>query len=362
MLIRLLSLVVLAACAPKNDPKTNPWDELEPTIRPVLPSPSAGSYARVPGQPKDPFAYYLLEGRNYDESLGGAAAGIALQLAENPGELTRWELREALWIAGYPYSADAARVWTADLKAPPPEDMVAWLRALPVDVDIGLVRARGHENDIWVAVTGHPAIDLGVIPRSVSVGASIPLPQVDEGTWTVSAPDGVKIVGDLSAPGQLVSFPYAGEWLVDLRQGDRPLARFPIYAGSPAPEEPMLPWHAVSSSGASDAKEQLLTLLNMVRVAYDLPQFEPDPLLEEATRRLLADPRDTYLRNLGLSHENGAVWQCVAPRVDDCLDRWVWSADERKQLLDPEFDSIGIGIAVDMNGLRVLAAMAKVVD
>ena len=73
-LVGALLTVGLTACPKKSDPApVVSWADT-----PVLPSPSAGSYARTLGTPPDPPLAAYLHGVRWDASLAGAAAGVAL--------------------------------------------------------------------------------------------------------------------------------------------------------------------------------------------------------------------------------------------------------------------------------------------
>ena len=64
----------------------------------------------------------ISQGRNFDPALCGATAGLALRAVENKGGLAGWEVREALWQAGCPYSVQRSRMDKC-LGAPAPRDL-----------------------------------------------------------------------------------------------------------------------------------------------------------------------------------------------------------------------------------------------
>src|SRR5690606_27529378 len=86
------ALLLLGACAGKQVDPTPDWNST-----PQLPSPRAGSYARVPATPADPVVAALAAGHRWDESLSGAAAGLALAAVRGEGSLEEWLIREAAW-------------------------------------------------------------------------------------------------------------------------------------------------------------------------------------------------------------------------------------------------------------------------
>ncbi len=86
---------MLVACA-KRPPATDELGSL-----PRVPSPEAGTYARVPDVPADPVVARVISAYHYDASLAGAAAGLALQAVRGNGGYTPWEVRESAWRAGW---------------------------------------------------------------------------------------------------------------------------------------------------------------------------------------------------------------------------------------------------------------------
>ena len=81
-----------------------------------------------------------------------------------------------------------------------------------------------------------------------------------------------------------------GEWLVELMQDGKVLARFPIYVGLTPPEHTLLvPTHPPEDE--QDADNLATASLADVRDAYGLPPFERDPLLDAMSRTVLATPK-----------------------------------------------------------------------
>src|SRR5688572_21052334 len=100
MTVALLAALLLGCPKPAVEAAITP-DQL--AAIPRLPAPRAGTYARVPDRPADPVIASLVEKLTWDASLAGAAAGLALDVAEGRSGLHGWEVREAAWDAGYPY-------------------------------------------------------------------------------------------------------------------------------------------------------------------------------------------------------------------------------------------------------------------
>ena len=170
----ILTTLVLMGC-----PRSSPVPEIVNwSDAPRLPSPTSGSYTREDAAPTDPAVRLVMAGRSWDASLSGAAAGLALEAVNGDGGLTRWEIREALWRAGYPYPVDNARGWSTARETPPPQAVAAWVAAQSPTADVGLVRARASDGDAWVGMAANPRLDVGVQPRKVAVGSSVAVPAI----------------------------------------------------------------------------------------------------------------------------------------------------------------------------------------
>jgi hypothetical protein len=249
------------ACAPTKAPPA-PFTEEELGEPPQLPSPYAGSYARVLGQPKDVVVLSVLGSRAWEASLSGTAAGLALDAAEDRGGLTRRNLREAAWQAGYPWPILAVATWPTSEGGRPPTDIAGWIRNQPPERDIGLVRARGRGKDVWVALAAQPLLDLGVVPKEMARGQVVRLPVRANTRWRVSDGLGALSEGTLDQNVDLtMSSP--GEWIVQILDDGGDLARFPLYVEQkpprfrsdlPAPERDCIVGFAVSREIAVSLK------------------------------------------------------------------------------------------------------------
>src|SRR5690606_1977516 len=120
------------------------------------------------------------------------------------------------------------RLWTTPLKSAPPPDLLEFLRTLDPSVDLGLVRARGDEQDAWVALTAAPRLSVGRQPRQVELGHRLTLPSHPGARWTVVDPSGEIMTGDLDTPAQIV-LDLGGEWLVQVEDAQGVAAKFPVY-------------------------------------------------------------------------------------------------------------------------------------
>src|SRR5262245_20941069 len=182
----MVVLLLLAACAsgPLGRKPAVAWDEM-----PRLPSPTSATYAIVPAKPPDPGVEFVLAGKPWDASLGGAAASLALAIVSNRGSITPPEVREAAWRAGWPYPVAEVHAWNTKAGEPPPPEIATWV-AQWEGASIGLVRARGGLEDVWIGLASRPAIDLGPLPRQMPKGGTIRIPAVPGAIGRVADPEG----------------------------------------------------------------------------------------------------------------------------------------------------------------------------
>lgn len=301
---------------------------------PRLPAPVAGTYARVVADPPDPAVAALMGGRAWDASVGGAAAGVALWAAEVgcDARVPRWRAQEAAWAAGYPYPVDDVMCWASAVGAPPPADVGAWLATVPATADVGMVRARGANRDVWVAVVGRPTLPLGVLPRVPAAGGRVAISASPGASLTVSDPAGRATVLPLDQD-RVVAVGVPGEWMFEVRDASGgPLARFPVYSGMAPPDAPLFP-------SDDDSVDQRLA---EVAGAYDLPAWARDDLLDAAARSMVRDGASPDVVAASLRAQGSrAVW-CAAATRADCLSGLVWSAQGREVLLNRDFTAYGV--------------------
>jgi hypothetical protein len=340
---------VLTAC-PKDPGEVAPvWE-----ATPRLPAPSAGVYARSRETPSDPALAAFVAEKPWDAALSGAAAGLALKLVgeiggpeESPG-LTRWRVREAMWKAGYPFPALDARAWQAGPDGAPPPPLVAWLDAFPAGDDLGLVRARGRDQDLWVALRSRPTVDVGRIPRQVPEGGTFTIPANPGGRYRVSDANGFLLEGTLDAPAEIEANS-TGEWVVEILPAEAgPPALFPVYVGMVPPDLPLIREPAAVRSPA-DVVERAETLLADIREIYGASQLQRDFVLDAGARSLLrgdTDSAEGVRESLALDSAGTTIFRCEGTTVEACLDRVVWQPENRRALFD---DASALGLAGDLD-------------
>jgi hypothetical protein len=347
-------VLLFAACAsgPKGTRSGVAWDEM-----PRLPSPTSATYAIVPAKPPDPGVAYVLGGRPWDASLGGAAAALALAVVTDRGSITPPEVREAAWRAGWPYPVLEVRAWTTQAGQPPPDEVKAWL--LQWDgASIGLVRARGGLDDVWIGLASRPVIDLGPVPRQVPKGGSITVPAVPGAIGRVADPEGAVRSGELTQEWSS-TLELEGEWLFEIERDGFILARFPLYVGLVPPDIALLVPSAPPQD-APNADALAVTRLAEVRDAYGLPPLERDPMLDAASRTVVSAPDvgpEVLATRAGIPP--GELWRftCSAQTVETCLDKVVWRVDARTGLLAEE-GLFGLTSAVSPKGVELALVVA----
>jgi hypothetical protein len=346
-----LTVALLAAGCPKPvdlPPSVTQGDLMAP---PQLPSPRAGTYARVPQTPKDPVVRAVVGERTWDASLAGAAAGLALPATEDTGGFTRRELREAAWQAGYPWPILDLGVWPTNEAGAPPAGVRGWLSEQPDDRDVGVVRARSRGEDLWVALAGRPTLPLGVVPREPPLGYLLRLPPVPGGTWRASDGAGVLREGSLDTALEL-PLDVPGEWVVQVRDAGGDLARMALYVDMEAPRHSALPGRNATLSSARQARDRALEVVQIVREAYGVDPVTPDPVLQRAAEGITsADEALQRARSLGRAQDLAVGFQCTAATIEDCLDKVVYDPRHRRAFVGAE--AWAAGLAVDWSPSRV---------
>jgi len=355
-MIRFLPLFALLGCPKTPELPTPVWDET-----PRLPAPIAGVYARSPEIPTDVALAKFVIDKPWDASLSGAAAGLALKLVNEmthgPG-LTRWRVREALWKAGYPFPARDARAWTAAPDGGPPPQLLAWLDGFPEGDDLGLVRARGHDEDLWVALRATPSFEFGRIPRQVPEGGSLELPAASGATYIVSDANGLVVRGELDSPAQ-IECNIVGEWMVKIVPQSGPAAVLPVYVGMMPPELGLIR-DVASIRTPTDALARAESLLREIRGAYGTTPLQRDFALDAGARSLLrgdAGSAEGVRNSLGLPPEKTTLWQCRGTTIEACFDSVIWEPENRLALLD-ERSTLGLAADLDASGVHLVGIVS----
>jgi len=356
----LCAVLLTASCAKHKEPESLVAivASLDFGITPRLPAPDGGTYMSGVIRPVDGIIAQMVQDKTYEGGLAGAAAALALDISAGEANLTKWELREALWRAGYPYPVADAHAWPAQQGSPPNRDLIAWLDDVQPTTPMALVRARGRSGDVWVGIRGFADhVELGRLPRQAQLGQSLSLPPIEGGRYQLADPTGGLFEGTLD-DGQQLFLPRSGEWVLRIELDENILAEMPIYVAIPPPTQPLLRMEggAPYIAEADDATEHAINLMRHLRITYGMPAFEPDPLLGTALKRFQQDPSlgaAQALSTVGLADRHAVLWNCTDVTVENCIDRWLWDPSRRRILMSPDLDAIAMRSTMDPMGLHL---------
>ena len=349
----LPALMILVACNAKKV-QTQDYESA-----PRLPSPIAGTYARVKAAAPDPVIQKLTLEHQWDASLGGAAAGLALEAVRNKNTgLEPWEVREAAWRAGYPYPIQRISGWTTSI-ATEPTGIRDWLSLVKHNQDLGLVRARGDQSEAWVGLVSDPRATIGSQPRQVRRGETVHIPSIAGAKYMVGDPNGGLVEGSLDVA-QDFEVDIDGEWLFEVADAEGQIALFPIYVGMMPPDVGLLTW-APPPATSEALIERVDTLLSDVRGAYGAQRWLRDSFLDQAAQNLLRHPEKTtasVATALGYPLETTWKWECKAHSIEACLDQILWDPLARPALLT-ESEFLGLAAAVNGREIHLVALIAR---
>ncbi|NCG22453.1 MAG: hypothetical protein GWP91_25840 [Rhodobacterales bacterium] len=345
-LMPLIFAVLCIGCAPKTIPT-----QTEMEARPHLPSPFSNAYTREAQHSKDPVVAKIAAEKTWDIRLSGAAAGLAMGWIERRSNLEPWQVREALWQAGYAYPIQQMQTWRVAIGESPPESLTAWIADVPETADLGLVRARGPDGDYWVGLVANVSRDIGAQPRQMHLGSRLKFDALPGAEVIAASPAGGLMQVDLEQE-QLVRLDLPGEWLFEVRENTALVARFPVYVDLVPPKGTVLTVQQAPQS-ADAAASQFTSLLNDVRAVYGKEQFRSDDLLRAAAHSVL-DKRTTTARDvatkLGLNPNTTWRLECAAPTLEACADQLLWNPRARPSLLSATATS---GFAAELVNGRI---------
>jgi len=356
----LLLPVFLVACLPKNVPVSG-------EATPILPSTSAPLYTRAPGTPPDPFVAELIGDTPWDETLSGAAAGLALGNSK-VGWLDGHDVQWAAYRAGWPHPILSYAMQRTE-RGGRPDDLVANL-SIPPGATLGMVRARTNSTDTWVMIVGKPLIDVAPFPREHVSGGALKLEVTDGRDWKdfevlASAPSGRLHVGNP------VDFDEEGEWVVEVQglrgQGRTSLLRAPLYVDVPAPLDAPIDERRPITHDAQEILELALDGIDELRDLVGTRKLTPEPMLEASARKALAEWMDgiaisdpqARMASLGYPNQAVAEIRCHAVSINACLDDLYWSVDTRPQLLDPQFSNVGVAAGLLRGNVVLVVDLAS---
>ena len=316
---------------------------------PHLPAPVADLYVHHVGTPVDPLVAQLLGARPWEEVLSGAATALALKAAAREST----DLLGARWAAvraGYPYPVDRMEVVHVRHDALP-------ALVIPTTGDVGLVRARGPDDDIWVLLVGRGGAALPPIPRQAQVGDAL---RLGEHAWRAAGPD-----GRVQDVGETLVFDRAGEWMLEARSAGGVVAKLPVYVGQAMPEFSPI----VSLLSGQDPEEATFNALAGVWEWYGREAPQRDSGMDSVARVRLREaqaanaggPAGTLPAALLLRAgfmEGGDGSECRAANLLECIEQMWWSPDQRA-VFAVDYRSVGVAMATEAGGVHVVVMAAR---
>jgi hypothetical protein len=150
----------------------------------------------------------------------------------------------------------------------------------------------------------------------------------------------------------------SGEWLVQVVQGDKEVARFPVYVGVNPATTPLLrlPNPMPQPSSGPDADALARALLDHVRNAYGRPTLSASPMFDAAVQQYMRNPAAgsaAALSAIGFRGAKGIVWACDDVTVESCFDAWIWDLRRREGLMSTTYDSYGLQTTLDGSGVHL---------
>jgi uncharacterized protein YkwD len=347
---------------------------------------------RSPRPAEPPSADLGAHCRKGDAALERVAALVAeRELQGSPVELP--ELGFALRAEGSPYVWP--RLYTLSGARGLPEasaQVPAWLGAIDEGGELRCAIARRvAEREVLAAVAVSVLAELEPVPTSVRAGAWV---TVVARLLVPAQAVSVVVLGPRGAPRRVpasfageratarFSADHEGAWLVQVlasvEGGPRPVAEAVVHAGvSPPTRFASTPVPGEGAAPDGDPSSSLLAMVNAARSAEGLrPVRADDALLRLATahatamrdaERLAHDTGQGTL--VERSERAGLVAPALGENVAHAMDvrgahRTLWaSPSHRGNLLDPRFDSAGIGVALGDDGTiwvcEVFARLAR---
>lgn len=330
-------------------------------------------------------APFIARCRAGDAALSRVAERFARRQSEGSAPLDVSEISFALRAEGSPYVWP--RAWTlegGDLKSPSAvERMHVWLAGFDDGGErrCGVALAETRERSVLAAVAVDALADLDPLPvrtRSgswVELSAQVLVP-ASEAKFVVLGPSGAPRSIPTSFDGKRARARFSadrpGAFLVQLLAsvagGPRPVLEATVYAdvrppssyfGDAAPGEPQTPL-----APSDDQADALFRMVNTARANERTPALRRDASLDaiavqhaQAMRRLKriahdAGDGDPRARVEAANIDVLAAGENVAHALDVTrAHRALWaSPSHRENLLQPRFDALGIGIALDPDG------------
>ncbi|MCB9741808.1 MAG: CAP domain-containing protein [Alphaproteobacteria bacterium] len=351
---------------------------------PIVPAPEGEIYTTSVAPPRDPLVAWVVsppaQSRKevppdplpYDEVLSGAAAAVGMAWFDAGRKLDLATVRWRGYLAGWPYPIEGYSLEPV-VEGAPPDKLFDPAEGYSPEQRVGLARVRGPGGEVWVILRSRVPVPLSAFARDQRIGATLNLPALAPESSSWSDLQQITLSPSLKTHVGAVALDEEGEWLVELHgsspEGQRKLLlRAPVYVAVGTPADG--PFLGVSTAPAdpAEAVRQTLASVDELRGLVDAPSVTTEPMLAAVARKEAerlagggerATGTEARLRAAGFPEGPVGELTCIASTVADCLDALFWSVDNRKVLLDPAYDAVGVGAAQVSGRTRVVVDLAQ---
>jgi hypothetical protein len=312
---------------------------------PILPAIDADIYSTAPTTPRDHKVATAAAGLEWDESLSGAAANLAIDLSSNM-PIDAASVRWAGLKAGWPYPVTYAAMELVDHQSDCPTSL---LESIPAHTHVGIARARGASADAWVVLATN--VQRVALPFSnvQALNSEFRLPYENSEGLSIRA---YGSIGELQT-GSSIRFDHEGEWVLEVIDEAQQtlILRAAIYVEGESPDyAPIEP----APADMDNTEAEILSMINEVRGHFVDGNLISEPLLSSTARSSLQEwiengapsPSHEYLGAITLTGNPPEALICVGETPRACVDQIYWSAQNRGALLNA--NQAGAGIASEV--------------
>ena len=308
---------------------------------PILPAIDADVYSVSPTEPRDVLVVAAASGLEWDESLSGAAANLAIDLSSNTpidAASVRWAGLKSGWP--YPITYAGMELVAHQTNCPP-----SLLENIPSHSHVGIARARGAAADAWVVLSTDVQRVAEPFSNSQELNTVFGLPFSNSEGLSFRA---FGATGEMQS-GSSVTFDHEGEWVIEVIDDNLQslLLRAAIYVDGESPD--YAPIEAVSAV-FEDIDGEILSMVNEVRAHFVDGYLNNEPLLTSTARRSLQawmeegtpSPPHDELGTVTLTGTPTTSVICVGETPRACIDQIYWSAQQRGALLNANLSGAGV--------------------
>ncbi len=312
---------------------------------PILPAIDADVYSTAPTTPRDPKVATAAAGLEWDESLSGAAANLAIDLSSNM-PIDAASVRWAGLKAGWPYPITHAAMELVSHQSDCPTSL---LESIPAHTHVGIARARGASSDAWVVLSTNVQRVASPFSNAQALNTEFSLPYENPEGLSLSA---YGSTGELQT-GSSVTFDHEGEWVVEVIDETQQtlILRAAIYVAGESPD--YAPIEPIAAE-MDNTEAQILLMINEARGHFVNGNLVSEPLLTSTARRSLQEwidngapsPSHEDLGAITLTGSPTVALLCMGETPRACVDQIYWSAQHRGALLKDS--QAGAGIASEV--------------